>query len=82
MQTHHKIQTLTVRFPTHLYDRICREAEQFNITNAEAIRNMALQYFTTQDEGIRLDAMEATIINAVKESEQAIRKEINTLVAE
>ena len=81
MNRNTKIQTLSVRFSAHLYDRICKEAEQLNITNAEALRVIAQNYFSAQDEGVRLDALEAAILNAVKESEQSLRRDINALVA-
>ncbi len=77
-----KIQTLSVRFPSHLYDKVCVEAEQNNVTNAEAIRLMVQQYFTERDEVSRLNTMQTAIISAVKNVEESIGQQINNLIAD
>jgi metal-responsive CopG/Arc/MetJ family transcriptional regulator len=77
-----KIQTLSVRFPSHLYSKVCAEAEQQGITNAEAIRIMVQQYFSDRDEVTRLNAMQTAILSAIRNSEESIGQQINSLVAD
>lgn len=80
MKTNNKTQTLTVRFSSHLYNKVCNMAEEQSITNAEAIRLIVQSYFTDQDESARLDAAQATILDAVKQAELNISKQINNLI--
>ena len=82
MNKNNKIQTLSVRFPSHLYDKVCIEAEQRNITNAEAVRLMIQQYFTQQDESSRLNTMQTTILSAIRDVEETIGQQINNLIAD
>lgn len=81
MKTNNKTQTLTVRFSSHLYNKVCHMAEEQSITNAEAIRLIVQSYFTDQDETARLDAAQATILDAVKQAELNISKQINNLIS-
>lgn len=81
MKTNNKTQTLTVRFSSHLYNKVCLMAEEQSITNAEAIRLIVQSYFTDQDETARLDAAQATILDAVKQAELNISKQINNLIS-
>ena len=81
MKINNKTQTLTVRFSSHLYNKICLVAEEQSITNAEAIRMIVQSYFTEQDEVARLDAAQSTILEAVKQAELNIRNQINNLIA-
>jgi predicted DNA-binding protein (UPF0251 family) len=76
-----KTQTLTVRFSSHLYNKICLVAEEQSVTNAEAIRMIVQSYFTEQDEAARLDAAQSTILDAVKQAELNISNQINNLIA-
>lgn len=80
MKTNNKTQTLTVRFSSHLYNKVCLMAEEQSITNAEAIRLIVQSYFTEHDESARLDAAQATILDAVKQAELNISKQINNLI--
>ncbi len=80
MKSTNKIQTLTVRFSSNLYDKICSEAEDRKITNAEAIRLIVHHYFTSQDEATRLGTLQANILSAVKEVEQNLSQQISNLV--
>ncbi len=81
MKNQNKTQMLTVRFPSYLYDKICSEAEKHSTNHAEAIRVIVQKYFTDRDESARLDAVEATLLNALKVTEQNLVKQINDLVA-
>ena len=81
MKINNKTQTLTVRFSSHLHNKVCQVAEEQSITNAEAIRMIVQSYFTEQDEIARLDTAQSSIIDAVKQAELNISKQINNLIA-
>ena len=80
MNKTNKIQTLTVRFSSHLYAKICEQAEEKSITNAEALRQIVQEYFNQQDEVARIETIEATLLAAIKSSQETLTLQINNLV--